>query len=272
MKKILAFALCLGLLIGKASANITVSPPIPLPLSATSGGTGLSSFTTNCVISATNSSTLNCTTTPTLTGTNFTGVPFSGVTGTVPVAQGGTNITSYTTGDILYASASGTISKLAAVASGSLLASNGTSAAPIYTSAPAFSGANITSGTIPNAALVTTPPTQTCTTWTPTDQSGATLTLTVNSARYCTTGKLAMFQAEVVYPTTASAAQASLSLPVTCTTGTWWATADSNTVSMVGKAVSTTIIFVAQPFGGGGYANVSLSTGTVGLTGMCMTT
>lgn len=33
--------------------------------------------------------------------------------GTVPVAKGGTNITSYTTGDVIYASGSGTLSKLA---------------------------------------------------------------------------------------------------------------------------------------------------------------
>jgi len=52
--------------------------------------------------------------------------------GTLAVAQGGTNLSSYTVGDLLYASATTTISKLAAVASGSFLVSNGTSTAPFY--------------------------------------------------------------------------------------------------------------------------------------------
>lgn len=50
--------------------------------------------------------------------------------GTVSVAKGGTGLTSYTTGDLLYASSSTTIAKLAAVASGSCLVSNGVGAAP----------------------------------------------------------------------------------------------------------------------------------------------
>ena len=46
--------------------------------------------------------------------TNITGLPLtSGVTGTLPVANGGTNITSYTAGDILYATGSTTLAKLA---------------------------------------------------------------------------------------------------------------------------------------------------------------
>jgi hypothetical protein len=58
----------------------------------------------------------------------------AGVTGTLPVANGGTNITSYTTGDILYASGSTTLSKLAAAAAGSVLISNGAGTAPSWSS------------------------------------------------------------------------------------------------------------------------------------------
>ena len=58
----------------------------------------------------------------------------AGVTGTLPVANGGTNITSYTTGDILYASGATTLSKLAAAAAGSVLISNGAGTAPSWSS------------------------------------------------------------------------------------------------------------------------------------------
>jgi hypothetical protein len=43
------------------------------------------------------------------------------VTGTLPIANGGTSITTYTTGDILYASATNTLSKLAAGTNGNVL-------------------------------------------------------------------------------------------------------------------------------------------------------
>src|ERR1019366_10207652 len=48
-----------------------------------------------------------------------------GTTATIPVANGGTNIASYTTGDLLYASGATTLSKLADVATGSCLISGG---------------------------------------------------------------------------------------------------------------------------------------------------
>lgn len=43
------------------------------------------------------------------------------ITGTLPIGNGGTNITTYTTGDILYASATNVLSKLAAGSSGQIL-------------------------------------------------------------------------------------------------------------------------------------------------------
>lgn len=54
------------------------------------------------------------------------------VDGILPVANGGTNISSYTTGDILYASASGVLSPLADVATGNVILSGGVGAAPSY--------------------------------------------------------------------------------------------------------------------------------------------
>lgn len=52
--------------------------------------------------------------------------------GTLGTAAGGTNITSYTTGDLIYASSSSVLSKLAAVAVGQVLKSAGTSTAPVW--------------------------------------------------------------------------------------------------------------------------------------------
>lgn len=56
----------------------------------------------------------------------------SEVTGTLPVANGGTNITSYAIGDITYASASTTLTKLADVATGNVLISGGVTTAPSW--------------------------------------------------------------------------------------------------------------------------------------------
>jgi hypothetical protein len=50
----------------------------------------------------------------------------------VSVADGGTGLSSYTIGDILYASASGTLSKLADVATGQVLKSGGVGVAPVW--------------------------------------------------------------------------------------------------------------------------------------------
>lgn len=52
--------------------------------------------------------------------------------GTIPVNQGGTNLTTYAVGDILYASAATTIAKLADVAAGQPLLSGGVATAPAY--------------------------------------------------------------------------------------------------------------------------------------------
>lgn len=54
------------------------------------------------------------------------------VTGTLPAANGGTGIATYTIGDLLYASAATILSKLAAVATGNALISGGVGAAPLW--------------------------------------------------------------------------------------------------------------------------------------------
>jgi len=54
------------------------------------------------------------------------------VSGTLPVANGGTNLTSYAVGDIVYASGTGTLASLADVATGNALISGGVGVAPSY--------------------------------------------------------------------------------------------------------------------------------------------
>ncbi|MFC1638695.1 hypothetical protein ACFL26_00285, partial [Patescibacteria group bacterium] len=53
-------------------------------------------------------------------------------TGTLPVGSGGTGITSYAVGDILYASGAAALSRLAAVATGNVLISGGVATAPSW--------------------------------------------------------------------------------------------------------------------------------------------
>lgn len=66
-------------------------------------------------------------------GTGLTALNASNLTsGTTAVARGGTNISSYTQGDILYASAAGVLSKLASVSAGSYLRSQGVGGDPAW--------------------------------------------------------------------------------------------------------------------------------------------
>jgi hypothetical protein len=65
--------------------------------------------------------------------TNCTGLPIiDGTTGTLSVARGGTGQTVYTIGDVLFASTSTALSKLADVATGNALISGGVGVAPSY--------------------------------------------------------------------------------------------------------------------------------------------
>jgi hypothetical protein len=72
----------------------------------------------------------------------------------VGVAYGGTGLSSYTTGDILYASGATTIGKLADVATGSILVSGGVGAAPSWSSslADSYLATISTSGKVANSA------------------------------------------------------------------------------------------------------------------------
>ena len=106
-----------------AAVSLTADVSGTLPVG--SGGTGVTSSTGTGSVVLSNSPTL---VTPALgtpssaTLTNATGLPIgAGTTGTLTETRGGTNQTSYTTGDTLYASASNTLSKLPIGTSGQVL-------------------------------------------------------------------------------------------------------------------------------------------------------
>lgn len=66
-------------------------------------------------------------------GTGITGVPIdAGTTGTLPASRGGTGQSSYSVGDILYASGASALSKLSDVATGNALISRGVNTAPSW--------------------------------------------------------------------------------------------------------------------------------------------
>ena len=68
--------------------------------------------------------------------TNITGLPLTtGVTGTLPVANGGTNLSSYTSGDMVYASGSTTLAKLAKGTAAQVLTMNSGATAPEWAAA-----------------------------------------------------------------------------------------------------------------------------------------
>ena len=181
-------------------------------LATTNGGTGLTSFTSNGALYATNTSALTTGTLPVASGgtglTTYTqgdivyasgtdtlgkiadvatgnvlisggaaGDPSWGkanltthVSGTLPITNGGTNLTTYTTGDIVYASATNTLASLADVATGNVLISGGVSTAPSYgkvgltthvsgTLPVANGGTGVTTSTGTGSAVLNTAPT-----------------------------------------------------------------------------------------------------------------
>ena len=117
-------------------------------LAVANGGTGVttSTGTGSTVLSTSPTLVTPILGTPTsATLTNATGLPLTtGVTGVLPTANGGTNISTYTTGDTLYASASNTLSKLPIGSTGQILSV--VAGVPAWTAAPA-SGASITNDT-----------------------------------------------------------------------------------------------------------------------------
>jgi hypothetical protein len=100
-------------------------------------------------------------------------------------------------------------------------------------------------------------------TWTPTDQSGAGLSITVTTANYIKVGKMVFVELDITYPATANTNQAAISLPFNNAGGYGALVISTNTsaVSAGARIQSNTIVFPSVPnTGGGGFSNATLST------------
>ena len=201
---------------GKIGLTTHISGVLPVVNGGTNQSSALTQYgviyanaTTSMASSAAGTSTQllhgNATGAPTWSSVSLT----ADISGVLPVANGGTNIASYTTGDIIYASASGVLSKLADVATGNVLLSGGVGAIPAYGKVDVTAAI---SGVLPVAnggTGVTTAPAEAARImgYTTTATAGATTTLTNTSTQYqLFTGTLAQ----------------TVTLPVTSTLTTGW--------------------------------------------------
>ena len=151
---------------GKIGLTTHISGTLPVA----NGGTNLTSYTVGDLIVASGATTLISLVDIATGNALITGgvgvAPSYGkigltthISGTLPVANGGTSFSAYTTGDIIYASAAGVLSLLADVATGNAIISGGVGVAPLYgkigltthisgTLPVANGGTNITSYTV----------------------------------------------------------------------------------------------------------------------------
>ena len=77
------------------------------------------------------------------------------LTGTVAAISGGTGLSSYAIGDLLYASGTTTLAKLADVATGQVLVSGGVATAPAYSASPSITALTYTTNLKSTTALAT---------------------------------------------------------------------------------------------------------------------
>ena len=148
--------------------TLTIVDGVPVA----SGGTGLASFTAGDVLYATGSTTLaklakgtaeqvlamnSGATAPDWGSVDLTVLP------TITVAKGGTNLSSFTAGDVLYATGATTLAKLAKGTTLQHLRMNAGATAPEWTAAPAAGGlvgyataSNISTSSIASTSAVST--------------------------------------------------------------------------------------------------------------------
>jgi len=94
-------------------------------------------------------------------------------------------------------------------------------------------------------------------TWTPVDQSGAGLPLTVVAANYTKVGRAVIATVRVTYPVNADTTQARISPPFAIAGATSFALASGSASALYGYAASTSMYFYLAAFGAVTNANLS---------------
>lgn len=212
---------------GDTSGSVTLQAP------ATAGSSVLNLPTgSGDLISSTSTSTL---TNKTINGANntITNISAASLTGAVDATNGGTGLTSYSTGDIIYASASNTLSKLAAGTNGYVL----TLSAGVPTWAAAGGGGGVSSFSAGTTGF--------------TPSTGTTGSVTLSGTLATTNGGTGItgFTAanNAIYSTSSSALTAG-TLPVAA--GGTGATTASTALSNLGGCSTGKAIAMAVVFGG----------------------
>lgn len=189
------------------------------------------------------------------------------------VQTGGTGITSYTIGDLIYASAATVLAKLADVATGAVLVSGGVGAAPAWSSTPTLSGLlTLAAGQLkfpatqnPSADANTQDDYEEGT-WTPTDASGAALIFTTVSGFYVKIGQIVIASGDLTYPATADGTTAIIGgLPFTVAataTNQWGGFFTAKTEATADTTLGLANTLTCQPLTSvsNGITNATLST------------
>lgn len=99
--------------------------------------------------------------------------------------------------------------------------------------------------------------------WSPTDQSGAALSLTVNAAHYWTIGNLCKILFDITYPSTANTDSVAISLPIAPSPALDGEIAGSGIVaSSSGFSTVTTPVTISVDGGDGSIFNIFYSAGS----------
>jgi hypothetical protein len=171
------------------------------------------------------------------------------ITGVLPVVNGGTGVTTSTGTGSVVLSAAPTLSGNVGLSTGNIVPATAAKGINFTANTPA---AGMTSQLLNNYEEGT---------WTPADASGAGLVLTTGTSYYTRVGRLVTASFVVIYPVTANAAQAYVSLPIASNGGGGaFIYYQTNGVTYTIYVEGTNNRMAFATIGGAAVANSSLST------------